>query len=139
MSSIAHIEDLITNRRGSESKEETIFLTDFVATQFLLTRTFRTSFIVLLWNAQDHTSADTIMRRKKLIKTLDVSFHKHYKKLSESFKKIRAEQGLCAHSIPSVQILVELYGKKSEMLQKFLYREKLPKIQEEDEEEKTRI
>ena len=134
MSSFAssYIEDLLTNRRGSESAEETIFLTDFVATQFLLTRTFRTSYIVLLWNAQEQTTTTTISRRKTLIKTLDVSFHKHYKKLNESFKNILAH-GLCVHSIPSVQVLVELYRKKSEMLQRFLYREKLPKIKEDEE------
>lgn len=129
---IQTIQNLFTNVRCAETKEESTLLSDFVATQVLLTHTFGISYLALLWNADGKRPDIVIQRRKTLIRSLDVSFHRHYKKLCDSFKKVRyvflhiapgiKEQTLAVY-VPAVQELLYSYNRKSEMLQRLLYRD----------------
>jgi hypothetical protein len=126
---IQTIENLFKNLRRSESEEESTFLSDFIATQLLLTHTYGMSYLNIIWNGEATTHpVELVINRKTLIKSLDVSFHRQYRKLCDSFKKARdvflpIAPGIEERfSIPSIQHLVYLYNKKSEMLQKFLYR-----------------
>jgi hypothetical protein len=124
------IENLLANGRCSDTDEEKTLLSDFIATQVLLTHTFGMSYLVLLWNVEvADRSEELVIRRRTLIRLLDVSFHRHYKKLCESFKRVRdvflpiapgIDERLCAISVPSIQSLVDGYNQKTEMLQKFL-------------------
>ena len=140
---IQTIENLFANGRSSETEEEKTLLSDFIATQVLLTHTFGMSYLVLLWNVDTSAAAaarreELVIRRRTLIRSLDVSFHRHYKKLCESFKKARdvflpiapgIEKRLCACTVPSIQALVDAYNQKTEMLQKFLLRaDELPMV-----------
>ena len=123
------IENLLTNVRYPESEEENTLLSDFIATQVLLTHSFGMQSLASLWNVDVN---NRVTRRRTLIKSLDVSFHRHYKQLCESFKKARnvflpMVPEMCAFSVPSIQNLVYLYNQKSEMLQKSLYRSDLKK------------
>ena len=131
---IQTIDTLFRNLREPETEEENVLLSDFKGITELLNKTFSISYIILLWNTT-RISEELVVRRKNLIKTLDISFHKYYKKLNESYKKLREvfieiapgiTEILHVCSIPAVKELVESYTKKSETFQKFIYRSELP-------------
>lgn len=139
---IQTIDNLLQRLREPRSEEEIALLSEFKATSKLLNKTFHISYLVVFWNTTE-SSAELVVRRKNLIKSLDILFHKHYKKLNASFKKLREiyieiapgiTEILRVYSIPAVQDLVELYAKKSEMFQKCLYRNELPLVEEEKDE-----
>jgi hypothetical protein len=131
---IQTIENLFHDVRYSESAEEDVLLSYYHKIQELLNHTFNLPNMVLVWNLDDEeTVQETITRRKKVMRRLDVSFHKLYRKLMEAFQKVvvtyqEISPGIdkvFVYSLPSVKILVESYIKKSVKLQKSLYYESL--------------
>ena len=140
---IRTIDNLFKGGRSPDTDDENELLIDFKDTRELLNHTFRISHIILLWN-DDDKGIGNVTRRKNLIKTLELSFHMHFKKLNDTFKKVRNSylriapgiEKLFVFSIPSADDLVVLYSQKYKLLESYLYR--TTTISEEDREEKSR-
>lgn len=133
---IQMMENLFRNIRLSETEEEDNLLALFHETDELLNYTFNHTNTVSIWNPHDENESpqETVNRRKKVMRHLDVAFHKLYRKLMDAFKQVNeifrqispGIQNVYIYSLPSVKKLVELYIEKSGELQKSLY--KLPPI-----------
>jgi hypothetical protein len=117
-------ENLLRDLRISETEEEDIFRSYYHEIHGLLNHTFHHKQIVAFWNEETLTIAE----RKILIRNLDVSFHKLYRKLLAAFQKVQdvflqifpGIQKVYIHSLPSVKDLVELYVNTTRTLQKSL-------------------
>ena len=132
---IQTMENLFHDVRLSETEEEDLLLSIFHEIRELLDYTFNYPNIVLAWNLDDEeTSEETIIRRKKVMKHLDVAFHKLYRKLMHAFKPIHRVfrqiapgiSDVYVYSLPSVEKQVELYIEKSVALKKSLYHDYFP-------------
>ena len=113
---IQTIENLLHNVRISETEEEDELLSYFREINELLNQTF-------------FVDTNEVAERSHIIKNLDVSFHKLYRKLMVAFQIVQeiflqispGIQLVNAYSLPSVKDLVGLYVNKSMTLQKSLY------------------
>lgn len=113
---IQTIENLLHDVRISETEEEDELLSYFREINELLNQTF-------------FVDTNEVAERSHIIKNLDVSFHKLYRKLMVAFQIVQdiflqispGIQLVNAYSLPSVKDLVGLYANKSMTLQKSLY------------------
>ena len=124
LQTLAYIQTIENNLLAniSETKEEINMLSDFMATQTFLTTHVSTSL----------NKEEDIDRRRTVIRSLDVFFHRHYRKLCGSFKKAikvylqiapGIDEKIGASSVPTIQALVSLYNKKREILQNLFLRD----------------
>ena len=138
---IQTIDNLFKEVRSPDTEEETALFLDYTRTRDLLNHTFKISHIILLWN-KDEISKENRTRRKKLIKTLELTFHMYFRKMNDSFTKVRNSylplapgiETLYVFSIPSADELAVLYAHKSKMLETYLFRNTRSKRSEMEKE-----
>ena len=125
LSYIALMDGLFTKNRTPQIHAEHQLLADFEAVESLLHETFSDEYIASLWRRSDESIEGTITR-KDLGKSLDISFHRYFKKLHSAFKNVREYyvqiipeiDYIYVNSLPSVMALVESYSIKSQMFQR---------------------
>ena len=125
LSFITLMDSLFTNGREPHILEENQLLEDFQAVDTLLRETYSDEFISAAWT-MSYEIPDGSTERKNLGKTLDISFHKLFGILHESFKRAREfymEIGpeinlIYVNSMPSVMALIKLYDVKSDMFKR---------------------
>ncbi len=142
---IQTVDNICTGKRIPETEEEFVFLSHYHYTSELLNGSFSHDSMVLFWEEEGEGEyGDRKNTRKKLIKTLDLSFHKLYRKMAESFQKVQLvfleifpgiDKNVYVYTVPSVKALVELYVRKVTTMQKSLFSDEVIDVLEEEEEE----
>lgn len=125
ISFITLMDSLFTNGRNPHILEENQLLEDFQAVDSLLREIYSDEYISTTWTMSDQIP-DGSTDRKNLGQTLDISFHRLFKKLHDSFKRAREfymEIGpeinlIYVNSMPSVMVLIKLYDIKSQMFKR---------------------
>ena len=122
---IANIDSLFTYHREPFNDLEKQLLLEFDSVKSLLQETYSEDFITAAWERSDDSFEATI-ERKKMMKTMDILFHRMFKRLHDSFKCVREYyieiipdiEAIFVNSSASVISLIELYSDRSEMLRR---------------------
>lgn len=120
---ISLMDSLFNKQRNHHINSEIRLLEDYNELRNLLHVTFRIEWIAVHW--QEVTSS-SIVDRRNMRTTLDLTFHKYYRNLHNSFKIVRDFyrelspdiENIYVNVVPSVKDLVELYSIRSYMLQR---------------------
>lgn len=122
LSFVAHMESLFTNHREPLNDLETQLLADYESIKASIHETYSDEYIATALERSD----GSLEERKELAKSLDISFHRHFKRLHDSFRGVREYyteispdiDAIFVNSVSSVMSLVDLYSTKSEMFRR---------------------
>ena len=117
------MDSLLKKQRNHHIHSEIQLLEDYNKIKNLIHSTFRVEWIAEHWQDIPASSED----RKNLKKTLDITFHKYFRNLHNSFKTVRDFYRqlspdidyIYVNAVPSVMDLVELYSQRSQMMQRY--------------------
>lgn len=112
---VALIDSLFKNKRDHHVPEELDLLENYNKISDLLFKEYN-----------DDETADRNEDRNEKRKELDIAFHKYFRRLHSSFKKVRCSylrispglEDIYVNSVPSVMNLIGIYSKRTQMLQR---------------------